>query len=623
MSAMNKLTLLLLKEDIDLAQSLGFKTLRSAKKLNNHEVLSESLDNLGHVYFHKNNVDSALKYFDTALNIRTKHNDNFGIAKSKTNIGLVYFKTGNFDASSALLNEALSSWKVIKDSAQIAKTQSVLGEIYHRKNLTASPLATEIDANKEKIAELRGLNTRNRYERALLFVLIGLSGLLSAFAYVSLLNKRKDAHILEEKNKEMAKKKAEMANLLEEMEMNAVSLELLNKKLVEEIAERENIERSSFARDRFLATMSHEMRTPLNVITGLTHLLLENNPRPEQIEQLRTLQFSANELVVFINDVLDFSKIEAGKLELQYRAFDFEKVVTNVFHNFSQRADSKGLLLHSSFDSQIPKNIVGDEARVYQILTNLLNYCLEATSEGLVMANVSLIEQNQREAIVRIVVESTDGGVEHLLMSGSFQTLNEEGANFEKLDSSQLSLAITKRLIELQHGRFTVENIFGEATKFTVLMPFKIALTTANQITQLNLTDHSHLKGSHILLVEDNKINQLVVAKMLRKHGIAVVTADNGVEALDHMNEQDFDLVLMDIQMPEMDGYRTTAEIRNMESPNKSNVPIIALTSSAFLTEKEKAVLFGMNDHVGKPFSPEELMEKIAALLIADSDPKR
>jgi CheY-like chemotaxis protein len=179
----------------------------------------------------------------------------------------------------------------------------------------------------------------------------------------------------------------------------------------------------------------------------------------------------------------------------------------------------------------------------------------------------------------------------------------------------QLSLAITKRLVELQHGRLEIENIFGEATRFTVLMPFKKAFSVQNNVIQLDLTDYSQLQGAKVLVVEDNKINQLVVAKILARNGMEVLTADNGFLALEMVESNNFDLILMDIQMPEMDGYRTTAEIRNHPSSIKQNVPIIALTSSAFLTEKEKAVLFGMNDHVGKPFSPEELLEKIISCL--------
>ena len=179
----------------------------------------------------------------------------------------------------------------------------------------------------------------------------------------------------------------------------------------------------------------------------------------------------------------------------------------------------------------------------------------------------------------------------------------------------RLSLAITKRLVELQNGKLEVQSIPGESTVFKILLPFKLSPESLKQVKDTTKADFSHLAGNRILVVEDNKINQLVVSKMLRKLGVEVSTADNGLEGLEVFEREYFDLVLMDIQMPEMDGYRATAEIRRHPNPAKRDVPVIALTASAFLTEKEKAVLFGMNDHVGKPFSPEELMEKISACL--------
>ena len=369
---------------------------------------------------------------------------------------------------------------------------------------------------------------------------------------------------------------------------------------------------SSFARDRYLATMSHEMRTPLNVIVGLTHLLMDANPRPDQVERLRTLQFSANELVVFINDVLDFSKIEAGKLDLQSREFDLGIISNNVFENFEKKTVEKGLHFYYSFDTRIPRRLIGDDSRFFQVLSNLLNNCLDSTKEGMIRAEISLEEQKERDLIVRIEVEASDGG-EIRNFNGLLRLNDEDSAS--EVTPKQLSLAITKRLVELQHGRLEIENIYEEASRFTVLLPFKKAFPVQNNIIQLDLTDYSQLQGARVLVVEDNKINQVVVAKILTRNGMEVHTADNGFEAIELVETNNFDLILMDIQMPEMDGYRATAEIRNNPSSLKQNIPIIALTSSAFLTEKEKAVLFGMNDYVGKPFSPDELLEKIIGCL--------
>jgi CheY-like chemotaxis protein len=258
---------------------------------------------------------------------------------------------------------------------------------------------------------------------------------------------------------------------------------------------------------------------------------------------------------------------------------------------------------------------MGDSARLNQILTNLLTNAFQHTDDGMVNSSVTVQEQTQKEVLLKIVVEDNDDNPDRVNLDDAFKPWKKNVADFEGYDGKYLSLVITKRLIELQNGKLVVENKPGYGTAFIAYLPFKLSLQPAQKKEERAASSFGYLSGSRILVVEDNKINQLVVAKMLRKLGIEVTTADNGLEALKIYNEEEFDLVLMDIQMPEMDGYRTTAEIRRHFDPAKREVPIIALTASAFLTEKEKARLFGMNDHVGKPFSPEELLEKISTCL--------
>lgn len=503
--------------------------------------------------------------------------------------------------------------------AALATQQAVLAKELADFQKTRHELLSErieFTNQSDRITLLEELNSNNQKIRTLVFVLMGVAGLMAALAYILYQKYLSDNQKLLTKNEEINKQKTELDEMNRELEISNTSLALLNKKLVEEIAERESLERSSFARDRFLATMSHEMRTPLNVIIGMAHLLREDNPRPDQAEQLRALQFASNELVVFINEVLDFSKIEAGKLDLQSREFNLGETADAVFNSFVKKAEDKGLLFYCAFDSHIPKKLMGDESRAFQILSNLLNNCLDSTEKGMIRAELFLEDQDDSNIVVKIVVEGTDGGVGRAVLSDGNHPWSGEDAQHEGFDSRQLALAITKRLIELQRGRLDVQSLYGEATRFTALIPFKASFSLDQNPNQSTSSDHSHLYGSHILIVEDNKINQLMVAKMLTRYGMSVVTADDGFGALEEVEKHDFDLILMDIQMPGMDGYRATAEIRNHEDPAKRMIPIIALTSSAFLSEKEKAVLFGMNDHVGKPFSPDELLEKISACLV-------
>ncbi|MEL6925089.1 MAG: response regulator, partial [Bacteroidota bacterium] len=403
----------------------------------------------------------------------------------------------------------------------------------------------------------------------------------------------------------------------EEIKEKNDNLDQLNGKLVAEMAERESIEESSFARDRFLATMSHEMRTPMNAIIGLTHLLLKENPRADQVESLRTLQFSANNMTVFINDVLDFSKIEAGKLILENREFEPKQIFDDIHERFIGVVGNKGLVFNYDYDRKIPNKLLGDPARLNQILTNLVSNALNLTDKGFINLSVKLHEYKKQEAVVFISVTDSGDGMTTEVLDKMFKKYGPgSDDNFEGYDASGLGLAITKRFVDLQNGLIEVHSEPGQGTSFRLFLPFKIVEEEVAPVTndKGELT-FDHLAGNKVLIVEDNKINQLVVAKILRKLGIEAVTCDNGQEGVEMVQKFDFDLVLMDIQMPVMDGYRATAEIRKLSDPKKADTPIIALTASAFLSEKEKAKLFGMNDHIGKPFGPEELLEKISVAL--------
>ena len=477
--------------------------------------------------------------------------------------------------------------------------------------------AAEEQARRIELLEVEQSNA-NKIRYALLGIL-ALAGMFLFSLYRSFQVKKRDNELLQAKNAEIQRNREEIETRNRELAETNERLDGLNRKLVEEIAEREALEKSSFARDRFLATMSHEMRTPINIIIGLTHLLIEENPRPDQIDHLRTLQFSANNLVVFINDVLDFSKIEAGKLSLDNREFNPRRTFSEIEQRFEAVTAENGMELHCEFDKSIPEQLLGDPARLNQILTNLLNLSVQESAQSSVHLNCQLYRLDQKEAVLALRVTDDGSGLPPERLNALLQRYSQNpGDVFEGYGSNDLGLAITKRLVELQNGSLKHRDRKGEGLDFTAILPFKLPSDRGHRRpVDRSSIDYSALEGKRVLLVEDNKINQLVVAKMLRKIGMVVTTADDGIPALEAVNRQHFDLILMDIQMPDMDGYRATAEIRKHTDPDKRDTPIIALTASAFLTEREKARLFGMNDHVGKPFGPEELLEKIEQCLAA------
>ena len=333
---------------------------------------------------------------------------------------------------------------------------------------------------------------------------------------------------------------------------------------------------------------------------------------------MRTLQFSANNLVVFINDVLDYSKIEAGRITLDNRDFSIKNTFEEVMTRFKLPAEDKNIELNFTMDTKIPERVTGDPVRLNQILTNLINNSLQYTEQGGIDINAKLHEMSKKDMTIILTIADTGKGMDQAQLDDMFQSFKRKASDmFEGYGSTGLELAITKRLVDLQNGKIEGVSTVGSGTTFTLYLPFKIAddkpVSNVSKVEEKKTFDH--LSGNRILLVEDNRINQLVVAKLLRKLNIDVVTADNGLEALEAIDKMYFDLCLMDIQMPKMDGYRATAEIRKNSDPRKRDMPIIALTASAFLTEKEKAKLFGMNDHVGKPFGQEDLLEKISDCL--------
>lgn len=278
--------------------------------------------------------------------------------------------------------------------------------------------------------------------------------------------------------------------------------------------------------------------------------------------------------------------------------------------------ENKKLDFSYTFDEKVPEYLLGDPARLNQIMTNLLTASFKYTEKGFINATIKLHELNTKEAVLKLRITDSGVGLEPEKIEEMFKSYSTNPNDpFEGYATSNLSLAIAKRLVDLQNGKIEVESFQNEGTTFTVFLPFKLLQEAKAVKKEEEVPTFEHLAGNKILLVEDNKINQLVVAKLLRKLDITVITADNGQEAIESFEKDNFDLVLMDIQMPVMDGYRTTAEIRKHADAEKRDVPIIALTASAFLTEKEKAKLFGMNDHVGKPFGPDELLEKISACL--------
>lgn len=384
------------------------------------------------------------------------------------------------------------------------------------------------------------------------------------------------------------------------------------KKEKEELqAAKQEAEEASEAKAQFLSTMSHEIRTPLNSVIGMTNILLMEDPKEDQIENLKALSFGAESLLTLINDILDFSKIEAGKIRMEYTNFNLREMLKNIVESFKVLAKGKDIEVRMDMSEELMETLNGDPTRLGQIMNNLVGNAIKFTEEGFV--EIMAKELDKKEDKVRIQFEVRDTGIgipkeKQEIIFDSFSQASSETTR--KYGGTGLGLAITKRLVDLLGGEISLESTPGLGTIFRVELEYKIAKADLSREREESISDFISTEGKSVLLVEDNKMNQLVAKKFLKKWGFDFEIAENGKEAVDFVQNGDFDVVLMDLHMPEMDGYEATRQIRALNNP-KSKIPIIALSASAGPGVKERIHEFQINDFVAKPFNPKDLINAL------------
>ena len=372
-------------------------------------------------------------------------------------------------------------------------------------------------------------------------------------------------------------------------------------------------EAASEAKSKFLSVMTHELRTPMNAVIGFSHILIQNNPRPEQLEDLKILRFSAENLLALINNILDFNKVEAGMLNLEQIEFDLKNIIEEITSTMLPRARQRNINLHYNFDDKLPEFVVGDPLRLSQIINNLLSNALKFTENGSVVVDVKLKAIQEQNVQIDFSVTDTGIGMDDSTVSTIFEAFTQASSETSrKYGGTGLGLAITQKLIELYGSKIHVESELGKGTRFFFSINFaKVAGNSANTINKEAEYNFTPFVGQTILLVEDNNVNRVIAKKFLSGWNLKVETAENGLVAVKKIQLQPFDLVLMDLQMPEMDGYQAAKEIRNFEIEPYNSIPIIALTASSKADVYENIFISGMNDFISKPFNPIDLHEKI------------
>ncbi|MBB5438834.1 PAS domain S-box-containing protein [Pedobacter sp. AK017] len=394
-----------------------------------------------------------------------------------------------------------------------------------------------------------------------------------------------------------------------------IIIDITDKKRVERemLEAKEQALQLSEAKEMFLSVMSHEIRTPLNAVIGMTHLLIENDPRASQIEDLNILKFSGENLLNIINDILDFTKMETGNLQLEALPFSMKALTTDIITSLYVGATKKGNILELLYDDQIP-HLSGDKTRLYQILMNLLGNAIKFTDQGKIILSVKLLEQDAVNANLYFEISDTGIGIPEDKLSYIFETFTQAKTDISrKYGGTGLGLAITKKLLELYNSEIQVKSREGAGTTFSFALRFAKASAAVSEVKPA--LQPLALSGKKILIVDDNEINLLIAKRILTKYSLEIDFALSGEEALEMVQKNIYDLVFMDIKMPGIDGFETTVRIRNLGGNYFSTVPIIALTASTLNNEIVRFKQSGMNGHILKPFKLEEIRDLLSAYL--------
>ena len=426
-------------------------------------------------------------------------------------------------------------------------------------------------------------------------------------------------NLLLDQNREIGENYKNVEALNEELKASEEELsgylEKLNGQNEELKIAKDKAEESNYAKAQFLSTMSHELRTPLNAVIGIANLLEDDLPAFQRQENIKSLKFSSENLLYLVNNILDFSKIEAGKVDLDYKTVEIKPLLQNVVNSLSFSAKEKGIYLTLETDPEIPQHLELDPSRFTQIINNLISNAIKFTEKGGVHVSVNKCSVDDY-CEFEVVVNDTGIGIEDEVQSKIFDVFSQaEASTSRKYGGSGLGLAISKKLLSLMKSEITLNSKKGQGSTFS----FKIKAKIANVMGRKEFITRSNtpsLAGKRILVAEDNRMNVLVISQFLKKWKIEHHIAGNGIEAIEAIKTSSFDLILMDMQMPEMDGIQASYRIRALGH----ELPIIALSASATHEIRNEATEAGIDDFATKPFKPDDLYDKLCLHLLSKEE---
>lgn len=401
---------------------------------------------------------------------------------------------------------------------------------------------------------------------------------------------------------------------------NGILRDITERKQAEELIKARDVARqSAMMKEQFIASVSHEMRTPMNAILGMSNLLIKTELDPEQKDYVSSVRQSSEILLGVINDILEISTLQNGKINFEHSRFDLHQLLGNLINVMQYKKEEKALNFELTIDDNVPQFIEGDKLRLNQILYNLAGNAVKFTDDGFVKVKVNVLSQGSGKVHLHYSVQDSGIGIPKDKLGAIFETFTRVRSKERIFEGTGLGLSIAKNLVEQQNGNIGVDSEMGTGSTFYFDMIFDVSVdqTTAEGADKDEDAGSNHVPTEviNLLLVEDHKMNQIVARKTLERQYesmIKITIANNGQEAVNILEENLFDIILMDIQMPIMDGYETTQHIRNKMPEQVSRIPILAMTAHAHISKDEKFKEYGMDDFVLKPFEPDQLFSKIS-----------
>jgi signal transduction histidine kinase/CheY-like chemotaxis protein/HPt (histidine-containing phosphotransfer) domain-containing protein len=593
--------------DYDMALDYAQRCLEIFMKYDDKNRLTNLYHTLGNIYFKKEDFGNALINFKNSL-VLTEPNT-IGYMLANSGIGKVYYKLKRFDRSRHYLDQAIQQASDLSNIEGLIISEFYLGRVNADEGNYVMALK-HLDHAFELANQYSRKHDVMSIHEMYALVYEGLGNVPEAYEHLKTFEQLK-----------------------EEIFQQNTSNRLRNLQIQHEIEfavkEKEVAEQSAKLKQEFIANMSHEIRTPMNSIVGMTRLLIEKEPRADQLKYLNAITHSADNLLVIINDILDFSKIEAGKVMIEYIDFSLKNVLKNIVTLLRFKADEKNIEIRFEVDDDVQDILIGDPTRLSQILMNLAGNAIKFTEKGSVLILCSLLHEDTENVQVAFAVKDTGIGISEDYVSKIFDSFTQAGTDVaRKYGGTGLGLTISKQLVELMQGSIAVTSEMNVGTTFTFILPFELGdQERVKQKDAFELSDENIalLNRSRILLVDDNEFNMILAVDTLKSFAshIHIDEAVSGKEALQKIEHNDYDIVLMDIQMPMMNGVEVTQKIRNEFTSPKNEIKILAMTANVMTNDIQHYLANGMNGHVPKPFRKEELLRKLIKHLDVDVILKR